>query len=73
MAALDYNENCVRKQKLDHNGELMFTTRTRKWELNQATLVPVLEDKTWSELRNYFHWGILCLFHLYFVYCVAVI
>ena len=48
LAALDYNENCHRVQKVDSQGEPMWARRTRKWEPNAAKLVPVLENKTYG-------------------------
>ena len=48
LAALDYTENCQRAQKVDAQGQALWDKRTRKWELNAAKLVPVLESKTFG-------------------------
>ena len=68
VVALDYNENGLRKQKVDRTRK---SIGTRKRELNQATLVPVSEEKNQSEFCepkcNFVNWNILCLFHVLYV------
>ena len=50
LAAMDYNENCNRQQKLhQETGEPLWCRRVRKWALDKATLTPVLSDKTYSK------------------------
>lgn len=49
IAGLDYNENCSRVQATTSTGELAWSRRMWKWELNNTRLIPILVPKSYSK------------------------